>query len=305
MSSASSTMKYWYAKQMSNMTPAQQEVHKQIMATKAKVAECQAKAKKMRCRAAKTSAGMKGALQMMQSASKPKSEAAVVSEVKKCWKMAECYEEEDSACDELAEYALCAKGETEEAAIDREEGEQGTRDFQMLLEDLKVEPRKESEVTAKFALFEAYLETVEKLRADLFSFWDECKEIVPDGPVRSDIVKRMIAIDDQQNTGLPDFSPVRWFVYDMTLKAQQNNSMMSQLLKSIETKLNMINETDQDCPFCLEDLNDAHPSHLLTCCHRVGAACWKVWTEVRGPSAPCPVCRHTDFLNFIGDEAHE
>jgi len=53
--------------------------------------------------------------------------------------------------------------------------QEGQREMQDLLEQLKTEPTVEAEVTAKFALFEAYLQTVEKMRSETFGFWDEVK----------------------------------------------------------------------------------------------------------------------------------
>eukprot|EP01064_Diplonema_japonicum_P039595 TRINITY_DN9971_c4_g1_i1.p1 TRINITY_DN9971_c4_g1~~TRINITY_DN9971_c4_g1_i1.p1 ORF type:complete len:305 (+),score=64.14 TRINITY_DN9971_c4_g1_i1:60-974(+) len=302
MSGPSRTVNGWYAAQVKRMSPGEAEERRNMMKRRQEAVEMKCKAKKMRTRAAKTSAGMKGALQQMQqtpSGGGFGGYASVVNDVQRCWGAAEAYDEKEKV---ESDYALCKEGESEDAAVEREEGEEGRKSFEKLLSDLLVEPSNDAEVAAKFQLYEAYLATVEKLRKDLFEFWEECKHVIPDGPVKTGIVKQQIAIDDTQNTGLPDFDPRRWFVYDMTRKAQQNNSMLSQLLRSIEVKLSLINDTeDQDCPFCLEMLDDSHPSQVLSCCHRVGVECWKAWVATRGSSVTCPVCRNSEFLTYLED----
>lgn len=170
-----------------------------------------------------------------------------------------------------------------------------------VLNQLRVEPNNDAELATKFGLYEDYLATVEESRKATHDFWDDCKEEFT-GPtgrshVATSIQKSVDDIDKNENMGII-FHEHRWFVYDMTQQADRNNTKLKDLLHQIEIKLELLNKEDDDCPFCLESLEDK--DHItLGCCHKACTECWSYWQELRGRGAFCPLCRQTDFLENI------
>ena len=73
---------------------------------------------------------------------------------------------------EIAADALLADEAAEAAEM---ADELQASDMEKLLADLRDEPDTDAERAAKFALFEAYLETVTKMREQTFAFWQESK----------------------------------------------------------------------------------------------------------------------------------
>jgi len=168
-----------------------------------------------------------------------------------------------------------------------------------LLMQLRVEPADEAQVHAKFGLFEKYLETVETTRATLLQFWGESKDEFPASgqhAVEASIKK----IDGEDNLGI-EFVEGRWFVFDMTKKAGQNNSVIGRVLQSIKTKLDLLSR-DEECPICLERL-EKDETRVLDCCHKVCTPCWEHWNRLQGGRGWCPICRHDEFLStFVANE---
>jgi len=164
-----------------------------------------------------------------------------------------------------------------------------------LLNQLRKEPKEEAEVTAKFGLYEDYLGTVEDSRKAAYDFWAECKpdfEAVNNSEhVIKAIEKEFKDIDSGDNLGIV-FNANRWFVYDMTVKAEQNNVKLKNSMHNLEIKLDLLDKEDE-CPFCLEAGKD---SVTLGCCHKACQECWKHWQELKGANAFCPLCRQEDFL---------
>jgi len=179
------------------------------------------------------------------------------------------------------------------------EVEADINEMEVLLQQLRVEPSAQSEVTAKFGLFEKYLETVEATRETLHKFWGECMEEFAEtgrGAVQRTIAK----IDSADNLAI-DFVDGRWFVYDMTCKAGKNNTIIGRVLQEIKTKLELLTRED-DCPICLETLGGDVPVKVLDCCHKVCHDCWDHWTRMNDGHAWCPLCRHDEFLGtFVTD----
>jgi len=180
--------------------------------------------------------------------------------------------------------------------VEVEEGE-----MVRILNQLKREPKVESEVKAKFGLFEDYLATVEDSRNATHDFWKECKpdfEAAVDNSehVIEHIEKQIKNIDSEDNLGIV-WNAHRWFVYDMTVKADQNNQKLKACLHDLEIKLELLDK-DDECPFCLEA---GRNSVTLGCCHKACEECWTHWQELKGANAFCPLCRQEDFLENMAE----
>merc|ERR1712072_1412783 len=182
---------------------------------------------------------------------------------------------------------------------------EGQDEMQKLLDQLRVEPQESEEVEAKFKLFEAYLETVEKMRTETFVFWDECREdFHRSGQV--EIEKGIKRIDSQDNMGV-EFHEGRWFVFDMTKKAGSNCGMIGRVLANIKSKIELLAQQD-DCPICLEKLEECEGEPaVLGCCHKVCGECWEQWQAMErcGGHAVCPLCRHEEFLGGLFQRVEE
>lgn len=169
-----------------------------------------------------------------------------------------------------------------------------------ILRQLITEPKDPKEVEEKFKLYSDLLETVEASRKATNDFWGDCKEdfAKAQGNVVKQVEKDIKDIDKEDNLGIA-FDGRRWYVYDMTVKADQNNTMIKNVLKKIETKLDLLNSNDDDCPFCLEPLSEIGDPVVLGCCHKACRECWEHWQEIKGRNAFCPMCRQDDFLADI------
>jgi len=172
------------------------------------------------------------------------------------------------------------------------------------LSQLKTEPKDDEELKQKFKLYEDFLKTVELSRKAIFDFWKTSKIDFKDAPyaikqVESDIKN----IDCDDNLGII-FDERIWFVYNMFKQANINNNKLKNLLKSINTKYDLIQNFDDDCPFCLEPLQDCKDDIdngviTLKCCHKACNECWKNWQELQGKRAFCPLCKHEAFLENL------
>eukprot|EP00966_Prymnesium_polylepis_P202723 4696585-Prymnesium_polylepis.1 len=92
-----------------------------------------------------------------------------------------------------------------------------------------------------------------------------------------------------------------WFVQPMARQASKNNAAITATLASLRTKLELLAREGVECPICLEAIEGETPATTLPCCHKCCTACWDGWTQARGGqhSAFCPLCRHSDFLEFV------
>jgi hypothetical protein len=173
------------------------------------------------------------------------------------------------------------------------------------------EPTQETELLAKFTLYETFLETVITLREETMKFWTENQDLF-------DTASRRLAQNEITHIDRPDTMGIlidengastsrRWFVYDMTKKVSENNQLIGRILANLRTRLEMLSSEEDlgECPFCLEDLTVmakdplGNKTMVLTCCHRVCRECWENWVEIKGPTAFCPLCRHEEFVQDI------
>jgi len=172
----------------------------------------------------------------------------------------------------------------------------------ILLRDLRIEPKEDSEIEAKFKLYEEFLKTVESSRKATFDFWAECKEEFTKTAGQGNAVKQVEAnlknLDCEENMAI-QWSEFRWFVYDMMVKADSNNVIIEGMMKNIETKIELLQQEDNDCPFCLDPLKEKDDVHTLGCCHQACSECWLHWQNLKGKAAFCPLCRQEDFLSSM------
>jgi len=169
-----------------------------------------------------------------------------------------------------------------------------------LLDQLRVEPRDETECAAKFLLYEGYGAEVEELRGSLIKFHQENRPTVPEAIAR-DMDKQVTGIDSQEAMGIPDRAR-EWFVFHMMRQAQKNNFKMASILESFEKKLELLATINQvECPVCLENFSDVgpHSAETLACCRKVCKDCWGNWSVVTGGRPFCPLCRHEEFLGAV------
>jgi hypothetical protein len=191
--------------------------------------------------------------------------------------------------------------EMEEEILEAGGGE-AESEMEKLLNELRKEPSDDKGRAAKFSLYETYQETIQESRKGLFKFWADCKkEFVGDKKDEdSAAVKEVNAslkrVDDPRNLGFPDMRGDTWFVYHMAVKVTKNNSMLGDVLKGIQTKLDLLSR-QEDCPICLEEL-DEDPA-VLGCCHKTCSECWANWKMMQGDNAFCPLCKHNDFLGTV------
>ena len=174
-------------------------------------------------------------------------------------------------------------------------------ELQNLLKQLEVEPKNDSELAAKFALFETILQTVTVIREQTLQFWNENKDLF-EGGSQAAAQNEIKKIDAEDCLGIID-DPRKWFVYSMTKKANDNSGKIAQTLALLRSRLEQINSEEVgECPFCLDDMapmKDADQTIVLSCCHRVCKPCWEHWQEVKGSRAFCPLCRSDEFVSEV------
>lgn len=161
-----------------------------------------------------------------------------------------------------------------------------------LLQQLATEPKVESEVAAKFALYENLQETVAVVRTSTMEFWTENADQFV-GASRASAQRDITAIDSGEAMGIQD-DPRKWFVYLMAVKANKNSTTISRTLAQLRTRLELLAQAGGECPCCLEELTPA--ATVLGCCHKMCAECWSNWAELKGAAAFCPLCKHHEFV---------
>jgi len=198
--------------------------------------------------------------------------------------------------------ALAGARDTTMVVADAERaGVSGNAAVEELLQQLRVEPLAEEECAAKFKLYETFLSQVEKTRLNLVEFYEESAPTVPPA-VAVFMSTKVKAIDSQESMGIPE-DACKWFVYYMMSQASRNNGTMANVLRDFEKKLELLaNQAETDCPVCLEpfQVDGDHIAETLGCCHKVCKQCWSHWTRVMNGSAFCPLCRHDEFVNILG-----
>lgn len=180
-----------------------------------------------------------------------------------------------------------------------EEEASDEKQFKDLIKDFQSEPADDAAAAAKFKLYEAFAETVAASRKDTLTFWRSCKEDFEGtggGAAALAVQRQVNDIDRNENLSI-NFDALEWFVCTMTKRANSNQKLIQAVLRSIETKLELLS-SDAECPICLEPIEDAEVT-VLGCCHRVCSECWTHWKSMRGGQAFCPLCRYSDFISEI------
>lgn len=297
------------SRQQSNVTP---EIRQRIQekARRQKVRARKKKRAKVYQRAAECNkrAWHQGNLRVMNSApqfyeSSAASSRMQMRSIQGLYRRNEVSYEDDAAASEEEEELECMVSRLEVAQLEDNADHTANVDensMRQILNQLRKEPKDEKEITAKFGLYEDYLATVEDSRNATHNFWKECKpdfEAVDNSEhVIKTIEKEIKAIDAEDNLSII-WSETRWFVYDMTKKADQNNDKLKACLHNLEIKLDLLDKEDE-CPFCLEAGNE---SVTLGCCHKACKECWTHWQQIKGSNAFCPLCRQGDFLENMAE----
>lgn len=168
------------------------------------------------------------------------------------------------------------------------------------LKQLEKEPLDETEVASKFELFTGFQKLTEKSRNATMELWSNVKSDFDDAPsVQRKLEKDIKSIDGERNMGIVD-DPNRWFVHSMCKTAARNQRQIDGVLKGVTAKLELLASQTQ-CPICFEDFHSAdRPAITLGCAHKACQECWTHWSTVGGGQhAPCPLCRHTEFLGGL------
>jgi hypothetical protein len=179
-----------------------------------------------------------------------------------------------------------------------------------LLEDLRIEPTDDADAARRFRLYEAHAETVSKVRKSLFEFW-EASQPQPEGAPKNAIEASLRAVDGHENLEVY-FNERFWFVYSMAQKVSRNERLLGEVLKEIETKLEILAREGEDCPICLEPIcaedDEAAKQEpglrgvALGCAHKIHAGCWSRWSQVCAQQRKnpfCPLCKNEEFLEDI------
>lgn len=194
---------------------------------------------------------------------------------------------------EEAPRALIAAGITADSGTE----DIATEEIDILLAQLAREPRSESEMSAKFQLFENFLATVTTIREETLNFWAANKDQFL-GATREDGERSIRAIDSADAMGIDTSCTDKWFVYYMTQKANNNNRKITATLAAVRARLDLLSQELGECPFCLDQL-ESDTCTTLGCCHKACNTCWDHWVSIKGPSAFCPLCKHQEFVEEI------
>lgn len=171
-----------------------------------------------------------------------------------------------------------------------------------LLKQLRTEPAEDDEIVAKFALYETYGQEVERMRSELFTFYEDIKQDLPPAVARG-VEQQLRAIDSHEAMGIPDEAR-EWFVYQMMKRAERNSWAMDSALAALKAKLELLAKSTQtDCPICLEAFDEERPAEMLACCHSVCKECWSHWTSVKKGHPFCPLCKHMEFITTLASQA--
>lgn len=177
-----------------------------------------------------------------------------------------------------------------------------TATLDTLLDSLKIEPTDETELSAKFMIFENILGTVSDIREETIAFWEANKDQFS-GASYASCNKEIQSIDNSDAMGLTEYESRgrEWFVYFMTKKANKNSAMIAQVLAKLRSRLEILAQELGECPCCLDNLT-AEACTTLGCCHRVCNDCWQHWKQLKeaaGATPFCPLCKHEEFIEEI------
>lgn len=172
-----------------------------------------------------------------------------------------------------------------------------------VLKQLESEPEDEATCAAKFSLYEGYAKLTEDARSavtELARTSQADLAAAKADATAAQIAREVAQIDRPDNLGLPDEDPHgRWFVHGMCAAAGKNQRLLDGVLTGIQGKLELLASQTQ-CPVCFEEFGPSRPHTALACAHKCCSECWGHWSAMaRGPAAPCPLCRHEEFLQRV------
>mmetsp|Transcript_26609 Transcript_26609/g.36844 ORF Transcript_26609/g.36844 Transcript_26609/m.36844 type:complete len:414 (-) Transcript_26609:149-1390(-) len=240
-----------YSTQKSKITPEFREMMRQKAKRFTRITKSKRKANKLRLFSAQAQSAWSKGYNEIQVAQEQKDrsryaasaakQVAVMSSLQK----RVAVEEDDAA---MAQYDDIEEQEQNES-VKRSE-------IEAILKQLRNEPSDDEEIKAKFKLYETFLGTVEAIRKETFTFWDETKGDFG-GNGRLTIDHALKRIDGHDNMAI-DFDSRDWFVHGMTVKAVSNRTKISAVLKNINAKLELM-ENQNDCPICLDTFAGTPP----------------------------------------------
>jgi hypothetical protein len=169
-------------------------------------------------------------------------------------------------------------------------------DLTELLKQLANEPKDDTELSAKFTLFETFLATVTLIRDQTLQFWSDNADQFS-GDARAQLQRSISSIDSHDNLGIQD-DPRKWFVYSMTVKADTNAKTIARVLALIKTRLELLAMEGGECPCCFDLLNPLNVT-TLSCCHKICTDCWDNWSTLKGHNVFCPLCNQRAFIEEV------
>ena len=137
------------------------------------------------------------------------------------------------------------------------DAQEQVEEFTDLLQQLRIEPKDGPELTAKFAIFETYMQAVTLLREQVLELWSRTKPelLTSNAATAVQIIDESIQkVDSENNMGCDDEQDGIWLIYYMMKQAASNHAILSKVLKDIEIKLSLLNRDDCECPMCMEPL---------------------------------------------------
>mmetsp|Transcript_11656 Transcript_11656/g.14059 ORF Transcript_11656/g.14059 Transcript_11656/m.14059 type:complete len:377 (+) Transcript_11656:56-1186(+) len=170
-----------------------------------------------------------------------------------------------------------------------------------LLSDLKLEPTNDEDCSRRFQLYEEHTETVSTIRNSLLSFWLNAKDDVPNCSAKDSIEASLANIDHAENLEVY-LNPKYWFIYSMAKKVTLNENKIGKVLREIQIKLDLLASNSEDCPICLDSIDDVNHEHVFGCAHKIHKECWNHWSRHCSDNMKqpfCPLCRNDEFLQDI------
>lgn len=169
---------------------------------------------------------------------------------------------------------------------------------------LEVEPADAAACAAKFELYEGFAKLTEDARTAVLELAASSQAdlaVVNAQATAAQIQREVGRIDRADNLGLHEDPRGRWFVHGMCKASVRNQKLLDGVLTGIQRKLELLN-SQTECPVCFDAFGPDRPATALSCAHKVCTECWEHWCSMapRGHNvAPCPLCRHEEFLERV------
>lgn len=201
-----------------------------------------------------------------------------------------------------AEHLIAVASESDEARRTQEQT------LEEALASLVTEPTDPVAVAAKFELYEGYAKLTEDARAAVLELWSGAQadlDAANATATKQEIQRQIAGIDRADNLGIAD-DPRHWFVHSMCTAVRRNQCVLDGVLRGIQSKLELLS-SQTECPICLDQFSVDRPPTTLSCAHKACTECWTHWCAVAGGvhHAPCPLCRHQEFLRGVMRAAGE